>query len=126
MEKYTDNVIMFPDRGRQKIVTKEKATFDVTMVKVNHVNEALETIIPMLFNNITIAGFDIVPENEDNDENLKDNALIVEAIRSILFKYYEMDHPLQRVADEFFQYKSEGVLAVTKRLDVDLSQFDKE
>ena len=127
MTKHTDNVIMFPNRGTPpQTVTVEKTTYDVTMVKMNHINEALETIIPMLFNNITIAGFDIVPDEEDDDSNLKYNALVVESIRSILCKYYDMKHPLQDVAEEFFFHKEEGVLAVTKHLDVDLSSFDKE
>jgi hypothetical protein len=118
---------MFPNPGKpHQTVSVEKTTYDVTMVKMNHINEALETIIPMLFNNITIAGFDIVPDEEDDDSNLKDNALVVESIRSILCKYYDMKHPLQEVAEEFFFHKEEGVLAVTKHLDVDLSSFDKE
>ena len=128
MKKRSDNVIMFPNRGNPPpILSKEKVAIDIIMVKMNHINEALETIIPMLFNNITIAGFDIIPDNdEDEDENIKDNALIVESIRSILCKYYEMKHPLQEVADEFFINKSEGVLSITEHLDLDLSEYDKE
>jgi len=127
MTKHTDNVIMFPNRGTPpQPVSVEKTTYDVSMVKMNHINEALETIIPMLFNNITIAGFDIVPDEEDDDSNLKDNALVVESIRSILCKYYEIKHPLQEVAEEFFFHKEPGVMAVTKHLDIDLSHFDKE
>jgi hypothetical protein len=128
MKKRSDNVIMFPNRGNPPpILSKEKVAIDIIMVKMNHINEALETIIPMLFNNITIAGFDIIPDNdEDEDENIKDNALIVESIRSILCKYYEMKHPLQEVADEFFINKSEGVLSITEHLDLDLSDYDKE
>jgi hypothetical protein len=127
MKKQTDNVIMFPNRGTPpQHLSVEKTTYDVSMVKMNHINEALETIIPMLFNNITIAGFDIVPDEEDDDSNLKDNALVVESIRSILCKYYGIKHPLQEVADEFFFHKEEGVLSVTDHLDIDLSHFDKE
>jgi hypothetical protein len=127
MTKHTDNVILFPNRGNPpQVVDKETAAYNIASVKINHINEALETIVPMLFNNITLAGFDIVPDEEDDDSNLKDNALIVESIRSILCKYYEMKHPLQDVAEEFFFYKEEGVLAVTKHLDIDLSHFDKE
>ena len=125
MKKHGDNVIMFPNRGNiPPIISSEKATVSVTMVKINHINEALETIIPMLFNNITIAGFDIIPDEEDDDYNIKDNALIVEAIRSILCKYYEMKHPLQEVAEEFFVSKDEGILSIAKHLDVDLSEFN--
>lgn len=129
MKKQSDNVIMFPSRGNHtpQQISAEKINVDMRMVKFNHINEALETIIPMLFNNIMIAGFDIIPDDdEDEDENIKDNALIVESIRSILCKYYELNHPLQNVAEEFFARKEEGVLTVTRHLEVDLSQYDKE
>jgi hypothetical protein len=127
MKKQSDNVIMFPLKGNPpQHVTAEQITLDMKMVKFNHINEALETIIPILFNNITIAGFDILPEEEENDENIKDNALIVESIRSILCKYYGLNHPLQEVAEEFFVSKGDGVLTITKHLDLDLSHYDKE
>jgi hypothetical protein len=127
MKKQTDNVIMFPNKGNHPpVISKEKAAIDVTMVKMNHINDALETIIPMLFNNISIAGFDILPEEEDDDLNIKDNALVVESIRSILCKYYEINHPLQEVAEEFFTHKEDGILTVSKHLDLDLSHYDKE
>ena len=127
MKKQSDNVIMFPVKGNPPVrVSAEKITTDMKMVKFNHINEALETIIPMLFNNITIAGFDILPEEEEDDENIKDNALVVESIRSILCKYYKLNHPLQEVAEEFFARKGDGVLSVTRHLDLDLSHYDKE
>jgi hypothetical protein len=127
MKKQTDNVIMFPNKGNPPpVISKEKAVIDVTMVKMNHINDALETIIPMLFNNISIAGFDILPEEEDDDLNIKDNALVVESIRSILCKYYEINHPLQEVAEEFFTHKIDGMLTVSKHLELDLSHYDKE
>ena len=129
MKKQTDNVIQFPSRGNfpSSQVSIEKTVIDVNMVKIHHINEALNTIIPMLFNNITIAGFDIIPDNdEEEDQNIKDNALVVESIRSILLKYYEMKHPLQEVADNFFINKEHGVLSVAKHLDIDLEDFDDD
>lgn len=127
MKKQSDNVIMFPTKGNlPPTTTAEKITVDLKMVKFNHINETLETIIPILFNNIMIAGFDIFPEDDEEDEHIKDNALIVEAIRSILCKYYNLNHPLQEVAEEFFVHREEGVLSVTRHLELDLSQYDKE
>jgi len=127
MKNQSDNVIMFPVKGNlPQQVSAEKITIDMNMVKFNHINEALETIIPMLFNNIMIAGFDIFPEEDEDDDNIKDNALIVESIRSILCKYHGLNHPLQEVAEEFFVSKGDGILSVTKHLELDLSQYDKE
>jgi len=127
MKKQSDNVIMFPSKGNPPPqINPEQITIDMKMVKFNHINETLETIIPMLFNNIMIAGFDIFPEEDEDDDNNKDNALIVESIRSILCKYHGLNHPLQEVAEEFFVPKGDGVLSVTKHLELDLSQYDKE
>ena len=126
MKKKNDNVIMFPTRGNPPPPSKEQNDFDVSMVKIHHVNEALNTIIPMLFNNITIAGFDIVPDDDEDDENLKDSALIVESVRSILYKHYDIKHPLQEVAENFFIHKETGILTVTKHLELDLDNYDKE
>lgn len=125
MKKQTDNVIAFPSRGNPP-PSKERNKFDIEMVKIHHVNEALSTIIPMLFNNITIAGFDIVPDEDDDDDHLKDTALVVESIRSILYKHYDIKHPLQEVAEEFFVHQENGILSVANRLELNLEEYDKE
>lgn len=127
MKKQSDNVIMFPSKGNPPpTLNMEQNKIDINMVKIHHVNEALNTIVPMLFNNITIAGFDIVPDEDDEDENFKDSALVVESIRSILYKYYDIKHPLQDVAEEFFVHKDNGILTVAKRLELNLEEYDKE
>ena len=97
------------------------------MVKHNHIIETLETIVPMLFNNMDIAGFDIIPSDEDEDDpNVKDCALIVEAIRSLMCKHYMIDHPFQNLSENLFLYKKNGILTITKSLVIDFEHYESE
>ena len=57
----------------------------------------------MLFNNIEIAGFNVIGEDEETDMNMKDGALIVESIRSLLCKYYDIEHPFHAFANACFE-----------------------
>ena len=40
---------------------------------IDHINETLSTVVPMLFNNMEIAGFDFSVEDEDDDEDGEDD-----------------------------------------------------
>ena len=98
-----NNIIQFPNSGRVVPATNEEVMDRVDTVKYNHVNEALDTIIPRLFSNIELAGFDMTSgENGDLMKTIKDGALIVEAVRSILLKYYDLYHPIQDLAEGLF------------------------
>jgi len=122
MKKTSNNVIQFPSRGRnqQAPISDVEIATNVNMVKFNHINETLNTIIPMLFNNMEIAGFSIIPEEEDDDENMKDGALVVEAVRSLLCKYYEIDHPFQKLSENLFEHVGDGSLSMVEKLDMEL------
>ena len=94
---------------------------------VNHINETLQTLIPKLFNDITLAGFDVVPEEDEEDtENLKDSAMIVESIRSLLCKYYEIKHPIQEISNSFFIEQKDGTVTVASKLDINLENYEEE
>jgi hypothetical protein len=80
----------------------------------------------MLFNNIDLAGFQIVPEyKEDDDPYIKDNALIVESIRSLLCKCYGINHPFQGLSEELFQSNQDGTFTLVKNLEMDFSDFEE-
>lgn len=99
-----NNVIKFPTKNiiQSHVIppqTLEEVTESVDMIKYAHIQDTLEVVVPMLFDNLTITGFS--PSDEDN-EMLKDGALIVESIRSLLLKLYGIEHPLQIIADNLF------------------------
>jgi len=126
MEK-PSNVIQFPSKGtpRPRDITNEDVSLGINMVKHNHINETLATIIPILFTNIEIAGFSLAEDDDDEDVNIKNGALIVESIRALLCKYHGIDHPFQELAENIFLESIDGGLTVAKKINMELD-IDKE
>jgi hypothetical protein len=122
------NVIQFPSRGKsaQAALSEKEISENVSFMKHNHINETLNTLVPMIFNNIELAGFHLIPDEDEVDENLKDSALMVESLRSLLCKHYGMKHPFQKLAEEIFIPTSEGAFTLSKALIVDFEDFKEE
>jgi hypothetical protein len=122
----TDNVIQFPQRSKNPIPKDDaEIALNMNMIKHNHINETLATIIPLLFTNIELAGFDIGMNNEEDeeeDENIKDGALIVESIRSLLCKLHEMSHPFQDLSELLFLEEEEGGLRMADKIKIVLNK----
>lgn len=124
-----DNVIKFPSRGKfidqpHTPTTDDEVISSVSLVKINHINETLSTVVPMLFNNLELAGFDFQVEDEEGDENVKDGSFIVEAIRSMLCKYHGIRHPFQDISEAVFEKQDDGTYNLTKRLELDIMDVD--
>ena len=102
----SNNIIKFPliKKGNSKQIEPEEIENNLTMIKYNHIGETLALIIPILFNNLELAGF-ISSENDEEyiDLNIKDGALIVESIKSMLLKHYNIYHPFQDIASNVFE-----------------------
>jgi len=117
MDTIANNVIMFPSkninfRGPQSI---EEIDERVDMVKQIHIQSTIETVAPILFDNLSIAGF---PPSDD-DSDLKHGALIVESIRSFLCSQIGFEHPLQVIAENLFEYsEEEDGLIVSEKIKI--------
>ena len=122
----SDNVIPFPlERQVRKpnVPTIEDVTENVDTIKQIHIQEALEVVVPMLFNNLSLVGF----EPPDEMASIKDGALIVESIRSFLSKIYDIEHPLQLIADNLFvQLDKEGTLEVSDKIKIVITAKEGE
>lgn len=88
-----NNVLFFPETNRVKSV--DDVYSKIQNVKNTHIDESLELIIPMLINQFMLLGF-----NFDYMNNAKDISLIAESIKSLLMKYYDMNHPIQSIIDK--------------------------
>jgi hypothetical protein len=129
MSETKSNVITFPSRGKfinNPPISEESAAIGVSMVKFNHINETLATVIPMLFNNLELAGFDFSAEEEEQDDNVKDGSFIVESVRSMLCKYHNIKHPFQDIAETIFIKEKDGTFKLTKKLEIELSDYEEE
>lgn len=123
----SNNVIHFPkknNRNSNDEVVLEDITRNVQMMKHYHIQETIANLAPIIFNNLEIAGFGI--SDDENEEIIRDGAFIVEAIRSILCKHYEIYHPFQQIADNIFEpdEEEEGALRIVERLNLKLKKSE--
>jgi hypothetical protein len=123
-----DNVIPFPRKrqsplGEMAPQSMEEVEDTVDVVRQAHIQQTLEQVIPMLFDNLALAGFQPI----DEMVFLKDGALIVEAARSFLNKIYGMSHPLQIIAENLFvQLDGEGNLEVSDKVKIIITPTEEQ
>lgn len=106
-----NNIIPFPKKNIniKAEVNIEDIQNNIEMMKHYHIQETIATIIPIIFNQLDIAGFYLPDEEDEMDDDIKDGALIVESIRSLMCKHYGLYHPFQKVAlDVFIQDEEEA------------------
>ncbi len=119
-----NNVILFPSKHNKYNGPTSFEEIDETMdmVKQFHIQETIETIIPSLFDQLTVAGF--APDEDDN-EVMKHSAMVVESIRSLLCLIRGIDHPLQMIADNLFVHTDDG-LAVSDKVKIIITPKDNK
>lgn len=118
----SNNVIVFPKQNvvsNSKSANMEEIQHNIEMMRHYHIQETILNLTPMIFNQLDVAGFGL---SEDGDDDVKDGAFIVEALRSFMCKYYELDHPFQRIADAVFEQKpdEEGTFRIVDKLNIQL------
>lgn len=123
----SSNIINFP---KEKIIQKgtppeniNEIKLSVDGVKHTHIQETITVIAPMLFQQLSIAGFDLMDDEDVN--SVKDGAFLIESLRSILFKYYDLEHPFQKISDNVFKVEENGLLSIVDTLELVL-KIDEE
>lgn len=107
--------------------TIENIQQNMDMMKHFHIQETILNLAPIIFNHLDIAGFGLDDEDEDND--VKDGAFIIESLRSYMCKYYDIYHPFQRIAENIFEPKEddeEGSFRIVDELTLDLKETKPE
>lgn len=108
------NVVQFPGAKRNtppQNIEEVKSNLDA--VRQIHIEEAMGLIATVLFDNMQLAGFNFDPEN---NESIKDVALLLESLRSLLSKYHNIDHPFQLLAEELFALQKNGTVICSKEV----------
>ena len=123
----SNNVVVFPKENKniKKIISIEEINKNVEQMSLFHIQESIASLVPIIFTQMDIAGFS--PTDEQIEEDLKDGAFLVEALRSMMCKHYGIYHPFQRLADGIFQDHpdEDGVLRIVDEIVMDLRE-DKE
>ncbi len=122
----SNNVLHFPPRrGDVKHVSLPQSIEEVEErlndFKKYHVQEAIETIIPVLFNQIQVLGFE---PSIDDEHYVKDAALLVESIRSLMCKLYDIQHPLQLIAGSLFELDGEDGFIMSDRVKIVITPYE--
>jgi len=96
---------MFPGiRYRGVPMTFEEVDNCVSSIRISHVDDATAVLVDMLFDDMTVAGYDFSEEGKFD----KDIAVVVEGIRSLLSKHYAIAHPFQQLAEKIIDRTEEG------------------
>lgn len=100
----TAQIIDFPIRNARIKPTppmdEDAVMAGVDSMKLTHVNETLAAAAQMIFERFHAAGFDFSEFKSENE--LKYGSFLVEAMHSLLCKYYDVYHPFQDVAEKIF------------------------
>lgn len=122
----SNNVVTFPKAysGPKETVNVEDISRNLDMMKQFHIQETIVNIAPMIFNQLDIAGFGFPDEEDNTPETLKDGAFIIEALRSIMCKYYGIYHPFQKLSEEIFYPDAEDAdtLRIVDSLNIELKE----
>lgn len=104
----TDNVVPFPGVKRNTPPQNlEEVQSNLDTIRQIHIEEAMGLVAAVVFDNLSLAGFSFDP---DDETSLKDVALMLESLRSLLSKYHGIDHPFQRMATEIFALQNNGTV----------------
>ncbi len=124
-KKTSNNVLIFPKKSTnaKDIKNLEEVQYNLEMMKHYHIQETILNLAPILFNQLDIAGFGL---DEDDRDDVKDGAFIVEALRSMMCKYYGIYHPFQDIAEKIFceEKEEEGVFKIVDKLNIKFKKSD--
>jgi hypothetical protein len=117
----SNNVFHFPSNTELPFTPPksiDEIKENIELIRQVHVQETLEAIIPMLFSQLTLAGF---PIDGEEIPSYKEGAFISETIRAILLKIYNIHHPIQNVIEHIFEETDDG-LKIIDELNVWLKE----
>ena len=118
-----DNVVHFPRVGSPPPEpTMETITESRREMRMMHIEEAMSFLMPLLFGYLAQGGFVFADTDDEEydpmeDPFFKDGTIVAEAIKSLLMKYYGLDHPLQKVAEAMFVIREGGDYAMATMID---------
>lgn len=114
----TAEIIFFPIKNTRIPPSETEAQSAIDTMKSNHINETLVAIAPMLFERLHTAGFDFSSYNSETE--LKYGSFVIEAMHSLLCKYYSLYHPFQKIAEQIFVRTDDQEFTIANELNIEL------
>ena len=127
----SNNVVMFPkpyNGPNVEVLSMEEINQNTDMMKHFHIQETIANIVPIIFNQLDIAGFELLEEEESDSENsLKEGAFIVEGLRAIMCRHYGLYHPFQEIWEGVFKPEiidGETALKIVDKIEIEFKKKD--
>ena len=120
-----DNVIQFPKKNNNdKFVPNDLEEIEERMedLKLVHIQETLLPVLHNLFSSLAVAGFDFGTDEDEVDPYIKDGALVVESLKSMLCKHHGIFHPLTMLAEHMFvpDEEEEGAFKISENISISM------
>lgn len=113
----TDNVVLFPGFKRESPPQSIEEIVDrVTQTRKEHIEGVLNDLIPELIHMFGSYRLDV-----SSDEYIKDVAMIMESIKSMVSRQYNVEHPFHSMVDNIFDfsYNEDNTVAYTYKFPKD-------
>lgn len=110
----TDNVIQFPkSKLNTPPQTIEEMVADIDRLRRETADEISGNMIPQIIGMFMSQGVDI-----DQHEYIKDVSMIVESMKSLLYKYFSIEHPFHEMIESVFEfsYNDDDTVAYSYKL----------
>lgn len=100
------NVIQFPKPKRgAPPQSLEEIQSEIEMSRQIHIDDTLSGVSEIFLTSLELNGFAL---ELDNEKYSKEVALVFESIRSLLYKYYDMEYPFQSLSQRIFTLQENG------------------
>jgi hypothetical protein len=97
-----DNVVVFPKTKRgSPPQTIEEVLENVEKIRLEHSDFIIEEVIPQLYMFFLDLGIDVMKQ-----DCTKENVMLMESIRSLVYKHNNLEHPLQQLSEDLFTIAS--------------------
>lgn len=104
----SDNIIRFPiQKINSDPPTVEEIKENLLSQKEEQIEEVSEILANMLLEQISTAGFLVTGD----EKTLKELCFCMEALKALMCKYYDIEHPFHTFADACFQQVDEDRIA---------------
>jgi hypothetical protein len=111
------NVVRFPvERQNAPPQSIEEMQDSISIMRKEHVDNLMDMMIPSVLMLFETNGMDV-----ETEAYMKDSALVIESIKALMYKYYNLEHPLNFIADTCFDIKMNADDSVSYNYDISLS-----
>lgn len=127
------NVISFPKNYQGPVkdpeAFQEEIEQNLEIMKHYHISETINNLVPMIFTQLEIAGYDVIGEDDEMDDwkYNRDAIFIMEALKSFMCRHYGIYHPFQRISNAIFEIdeKDPDIVRIAKSLNLELHEGEK-